>query len=98
MPDVKIDFDTMGELERKLGRIIAEFQNASGRADDLAAAIGSPYGRSGLRERSRDFEDRWEDKRKELVESLEKIQEHVQNVVQGFRDGDAELATQLSTE
>jgi len=38
--------------------------------EELEAAIGDPYGRSGLRDRARDVDERWEDKRGELNEGL----------------------------
>lgn len=93
MADVKINYSTLRGLERKLSQILTELEDASDRTDDLIAAIGTPYGRTELRSKSQEFEERWEDKRAELRESLEKIHEHVETVIEGFEEGDLEMAT-----
>lgn len=95
MPDVKIDGPTMETLNTQLLNIIDELEQASSRGEDLQTAIGSPYGDSRLREEVGEFESRWSDKRAELAESLKKIQEHVEGVLDGFEAGDTEMATSM---
>lgn len=98
MADVKIDYDSMDKLNSQLLDIIDELEEATSRSEELEAAIGSPYEQSSLRDRAREFEERWDEKRGELKDKLEKIQEHLKGVLDGFRDGDGEMADGMETE
>ncbi|WP_277050612.1 hypothetical protein [Ruania albidiflava] len=98
MADVKIDFDSMDKLNSQLLDIVTELDEAQSRSEELEAAIGNPYDQSSLRDRAREFEERWDEKRGELKDKLEKIQEHVKGVLDGFRDGDTELADGMESE
>lgn len=94
--DVLIKFEDLGTLNDYLKTIVAELEGAKSRADDLEAAIGDPFGRNELREAVEDFEDRWDDKRSELSADIKKVQEHVQGVLDGFKDWDVETANGMS--
>ncbi|GAA3594621.1 flagellar protein FlgN [Agrococcus terreus] len=94
--DVLIKFEDLGTLNDYLKQIIAEFDAAEDRADQLEGAIGDPYGRNDLREAVEDFEDRWDDKRDELRDGMKSVQEHVQGVIDGFTDWDVETAASMT--
>ncbi|QTX05517.1 hypothetical protein [Agromyces archimandritae] len=93
-PDgVLIKYTELSELNRKLKDIVAELEGAEDRADVLEDAIGDPYGKNRLREAVEDFEDRWNNKRKNLAEDTKKVQEHVQGVLDGFTEWDRQTTT-----
>lgn len=96
MSDVRIDLDELNQVYSKLETITAEFDNASGLADELAADIGAPFGETRLRDKAVDFEERWDNKREKLNESLKKVNEHVKGVIDGFEDWDGEAAIALT--
>lgn len=96
MADVRIDFETMDALNAQLLSIIDELEGAVSRSEELESAIGQPYGWSGLQTKAREFEERWDEKRGELAEQLVAIQEQVQMVIDGFTEGDAEMAAALT--
>ena len=95
MNDVLVKFGDLTTLSDALKKIVEEFDSAEKRADVLEGAIGDPYGRNDLREAVEDFEDRWDDKRDELRDSIQKVQEHVESVIQGFTDWDVETAASM---
>ena len=89
---VLVKYTELDELNAKLKDIVAELEGAADRADTLEDAIGDPYGKNTLREAVEDFEDRWNNKRKNLAADIKKVQEHVQGVLEGFEQWDAETA------
>jgi len=94
--DVYIKLDELEQVVTMLGSIITEFDKATSKSEALEAAIGDPFGRGDLKDKAKDFEERWDDKRNELKDSLEKVKEHVDGVVKGVSDWDSETAVQLS--
>ena len=92
MADVSIKIAELDTVATSLSKIVEEFEKASSRADNLEDAIGDPFGRNDLREAAEDFEDRWNNKRDELKDALQDIQEHVKGVVDGFQNWDSETA------
>ena len=95
--DVYVKISELETVVSQLGSIIYEFDNATDRSEALEAAIGDPFHRGDLREKAEDFEERWDDKRGDLKESLEKVKEHVQGVIDGFTDWDSETALQFES-
>lgn len=98
MSDVYISYSELGEVETNLTDIVAEFESAVSGSDELEGAISDPYGRHELRNAVREFEERWDKKRGELKDDLAKILEHVTGILDGFREGDTELAVALEPE
>lgn len=98
MADFYISFEQLREVRRQLDSIIDEFDAATSNSEALEAAIGDPFGRSELRNKAQDFEERWDNKRDELKESLEGVRDHVQGVVENVADADAEMAIALTPE
>lgn len=97
MPDVKIKIETLDRIVSQLDAIVTEFENATSNSEALEAAIANPYDRSELREKAQDFEERWDDKRDELKESLDDLKKHVKGVVDGFENWDSETALQFQS-
>lgn len=93
--DVKIELDQLRAVQSQLEAITQEFDKATSLSEELEAAIGSPFGDSRLRDKAREFEERWDKKRDKLNESLKKVHEHVKGVVDGFEDWDTEAAINL---
>jgi hypothetical protein len=93
--DVLIKYTELNLLSLRLKAIVEELDGAVGRSEELEAAIGNPFGRGELRERARDFEERWDIKRGDLARDMQKVQEHVQGVIDGFSKWDAEAAAKF---
>ena len=89
---VKLKYDDLDALQTALKNIVAEFEAAGSRRDDLAEAVGRPYGEDALRDAADDFEGRWDDKRKTLMDNCKKVAEHLEGVIKGFKDFDVEAA------
>lgn len=96
MADVYISLDELTEVATQLDAIITEFENAVSNSEALESAIGDPFGRSALRDKARDFEERWDNKRDELREGLQGVRDHVQGVIDGVEKWDAETAIALT--
>lgn len=92
---IDVSYLELDELAGWLEEIVTELKDAASRADDLETAIGDPFDNNRLREAAEEFEDQWNDRRTVLAGDLEEVQSHVQGVVDGFRDGDIELAASL---
>jgi len=92
MADVYIQLEKLNEVKSNLDAIIEEFEHATSNSEDLEADISDPYGRSKLRDEAREFEERWDDKRKDLKKGLEGVRDHVKGVIDGFEEWDAETA------
>lgn len=96
--DIYIDLDQLNEVSSSLKAIITEFENATSNSEALEAAIGNPFGESKLRDKARDFEERWDDKRGELKDSLIKVRDHVQGVIDNVEKWDSDTAIALTPE
>lgn len=90
-----IEYDKLTKVNEQLKTIIEELQQAASRSDDVEGAIGSPYGHTRLRQRVHDFEGRWNDRRSALVGEIEKVQQHVQGVIEGVEEWDTSTAAQM---
>ncbi|MFT4157366.1 MAG: hypothetical protein QM630_05475 [Microbacterium sp.] len=89
---VTLKYDDLDALRSELNRIVDEFESAGSRRRDLSRAVGRPYGENALLDAAEDFEGRWDDKRKTLMENCKKVAEHLDAVVRGFKDFDVEAA------
>jgi hypothetical protein len=90
---VKLRYGDLEPLQTELKNIIDEFEHAGSRSNDLERAVGSPYGESALRDAAADFEGRWDDRRKKLMDNCKKVEEHVAAVLKGFQDFDVDAAS-----
>ena len=90
MPDVFIKMSELEKVKTSLDAIVEEFDNASSNSEGLESDIGDPFDMSTLRNKARDFEERWDIKRDELKESLEKVGKHLKDIIDGFGEWDTE--------
>ncbi|QIK76591.1 flagellar protein FlgN [Nocardioides piscis] len=96
MADIYVKLDDLEEVVTQLEEIITEFENATSLSEELESAIGDPFGDSDLRDKARNFEERWDDKRNQLKDGLSGVKDHAKGVIEGIRDWDSQTATQLS--
>lgn len=96
MADVYIKLSQLEQVVTEIEAIVDEFDNATSLSEELEAAISDPFGRSELRDKARDFEERWDDKRGELKDGLKGVKDHVDGVIKGVEQWDSETAIQLS--
>jgi hypothetical protein len=96
MADVYVKVEHLNKLNGSLKQILVEFNDAAGRTDDLQDAIGRPDGRSGLRDRTHEFEGGWDDRRNALIEKLTAIQASVESTCKGWQDFDEQAAKDLA--
>jgi len=93
---VKISYDELGALYTNLLATQTEFESASQRRSELSDDIGSPYGEGELRDKTDDFEKRWDDRRNKLNEGLKAVTEQAKTVLDGFGDFDTQMAAELA--
>lgn len=98
MADIAITLDQLREVKTQLTAIVDEFENATASSEALEAAIGNPFGEGKLRSEAREFEERWDDKRGDLKDSLKAVLEHVDGVITNVEDWDSETAIALEAE
>lgn len=97
MADVYIKVEHLNQLNGSLKQILVEFADAGERTDDLQEMIGSPDGRTDLKDKTNDFEGGWNDRRTALIEKLTKIQQRVEGTCAGWQNFDLEASKQLKT-
>lgn len=97
MADILIKISELETVKRSLDSIVEEFENATDSSEDLEADIGDPFDKSELRDKACDFEERWDDKRNDLKDSLKKVSEHIKGVIDGIEDWDSETALQFES-
>lgn len=95
MADILIKISELQTVKTSLDSIVEEFENATDRSEDLESDIGDPFDKSDLRDKACDFEERWDDKRDDLMESLKKVSEHIKGVIDGIENWDSETALQF---
>lgn len=91
-----LNMEDLDEVNAGLVAAISEFTDAAANNDDALEAVGRPAGRSELRNKLDDFESGWDHNREQLTESLAKTQEHLQAIIDGFRELDAGLESSMS--
>ncbi|MBO9625078.1 MAG: hypothetical protein J7484_01735 [Microbacterium sp.] len=90
-----VKYDELSRMNDQLKAIVEELEQAASRTDAVQDAIGIPYGKARLRQRVHDFEGRWDDKRKDLKSEIDKVQKHVQGVLDGLKDWDQKTASKM---
>lgn len=98
MSDVYVKVDHLNRLNGSLKQIIVEFEDAGKNTDRLQDLIARPDGRSGLRDKTHDFEGGWDDRRNALIEKLKAVQAAVESTCTGWQDFDLELSRNLALE
>lgn len=95
--EVLIKYSQLDRVNERLKKIIEELEDASGRSNDLEGWIGNPYGKGKLRDRASEFESGWDDRRNKLLEDIQKVQQHVDGVLEGFAEWDSETANGMDS-
>ncbi|TQL70731.1 hypothetical protein FB381_4673 [Nocardioides albertanoniae] len=93
---VHIKISELETMHASLESIVKEFEDATDRSEDLESDIGRPFGRGELQDAVKDFEERWDDQRGKLKESLEEIAKKTKAVVDGFNKFDDDAAGKMS--
>ena len=94
---VLIKYSELKAVGDNLKKIVQELKDASKRADVLEEAIGDPYGKNKLREAAEEFEDGWDDRRNKLLEDIEKVEQHVAGVLEGFEQWDKDTSNEMES-
>lgn len=97
MADIYLNTEEIDDVIRGLDVAIDEFDSAARVADQIADAVGRPDGRGALHGKVNDFEDDWNNTRGELKDNLDKLREHLQTIVDTWREWDAEAAAALQS-
>lgn len=94
-PGVKVKYTELQTLHSELESVITEFDDAGARRRELQNAVARPYGFGDLHDVAGDFEGRWNDRRNRLKDNCQSLADHIKDVVEGFQQGDAEMAAQF---
>lgn len=94
---VLIKYDELKSVDDALKAIISELKEASSRSNALEDAIGKPYGKSALKNAASEFESGWDDRRNALRDDIEKVQQHVAGVLEGFEQWDSDTANEMES-
>lgn len=92
MGDLRIDTHSLRDLGGELGQIGSEFEHANTRSDVIAGAVGH----DGLADAITDFAHGWDDRRKDMVDSIQFMAKAATGIADAFEDADAQLADALS--
>ena len=93
---VWLNMQELDEVNAGLVAAISEFEQVADSNDDAEEAVGKPDERPDLKDKMHDFEGAWNDKREKLKEGLAELQEHLQGIIDGWREFDAEAQRALS--
>ena len=96
--NIKVSYGMLETLQERVSQIVEEFEQASARREDLVAAVGRPDGEERLRNAVSDFESQWDDRRKQLREGLETVRDNATKVLEGWKQGDQDIANGMEEE
>src|SRR4051812_28422196 len=85
--DIKLDLDRLRQLNSDLKAVSAEF----GGADDFSDTVATAPGQDGLHDAVRDFAHKGNEKRPEMKDGVDKLQQKLQAITDGFTDLDNQL-------
>ena len=92
---VKVRYGDLEQLVTQLRAVVDEFEHAGSRRRELQSAVDRPYGESQLHDAADDFEGRWDDRRKNLMENCKGLADHVDDVLVAFKEWDTEAAAKF---
>ncbi|HET8867116.1 MAG TPA: hypothetical protein VFM87_02185 [Agrococcus sp.] len=96
--NIKVSYGMLETLQERVSQIVEEFEQASARREDLVAAVGRPDGEERLQNAVSDFESQWDDRRKQLREGLETVRDNATKVLEGWKQGDQDIANGMEEE
>ena len=92
MVNIRVDLDQLETLYNNLKTVKNNFASAERFSDEVSSAVGHP----GLAHSVQDFADKWNDKRAEMVKSVEDTAKRVDAIHDGFIQADQALAESLA--
>ncbi|MFI8927921.1 hypothetical protein ACIG3E_09635 [Streptomyces sp. NPDC053474] len=87
MADLGVDYTYLYTIKNDLRTVRREFKGCSAHQSDLSNAYGSPDVSGAMEE----FTSNWDDHRKELLQSIEKVGKLVERSIESFEKVDQEL-------
>ncbi|MBQ3357921.1 hypothetical protein ACTJKK_16190 [Microbacterium sp. 22179] len=93
--DVLLDRERLRDARDTLKTAKDDFENAGSINDTLEQAIGTPQGKSKLRDRVGWFESNWSGNRDELTESVENVYKRLDGIIEGWDEWEAEASAQI---
>jgi hypothetical protein len=95
-PDLKVDYDLLGEFQRNLTFVHDEFAGLGKEVHSLDSASG--WGHQEISSAMDDFERNWSYHRGKLESAIEALLTMVQQTQGTFQEGDQQLAKALHTD
>lgn len=96
--DVLLDRERLRDARDTLKTAKDDFENAGSINDTLEQAIGTPQGKSKLRDRVGWFESNWSGNRDELTESVENVYKRLDGIIEGWDEWEAEASAQIESQ
>jgi hypothetical protein len=93
--DVLLDRERLRDARDTLKTAKDDFENSGSINDTLEQAIGTPQGKSKLRDRVGWFESNWSGNRDELTESVENVYKRLDGIIEGWDEWEAEASAQI---
>ncbi|PJJ73265.1 hypothetical protein CLV46_2851 [Diaminobutyricimonas aerilata] len=93
---VWLNMQDLDEVNAGLKAAITDFKDATESNESAEEAVGRPDDRGELRSKVEAFEEDWNDKRGDLLENLEKLQEHLQGIIDGWQQFDQDMQNALT--
>lgn len=93
--DVLLDRDRLRDARDTLKTAKDDFENAGSINDRLESAIGTPQGKSTLRDRVGWFESNWSGNRDDLTESVENVYKRLDGIIEGWDEWEAQASAQI---
>jgi hypothetical protein len=91
MADLLVDLDALDGLHRQLSKVKSVFDQASCTSQHLGDSVGD----DDLRNKVREFESTWDDRRHKISESMGVVANAVNTIAMTFREIDAKLGAAL---
>lgn len=95
--DVSLDRQRLRDARDALAAAKAAFENAVDINNDLEEAIGTPHGKSKLRDRVGWFEANWSGNREDLTKMVAKVHEGLTEIVDAWEQWEIEAAASFET-
>lgn len=93
-----VDYTKLSIVNAQLKIILTELDEAGSRTDEVQDAIGRHHPYRRLSSRVGDFESQWDDRRRDLVRDITKVQEHFQGVLDGLDEWDSQTAASFEVD
>jgi hypothetical protein len=95
--DILLDRERLRDARDTLKSAKADFEDAGSINDTLESAIGTPQGKSKLRDRVGWFESNWSGNRDDLKESVENVYKRLDGIIEGWDEWEAQASAELAS-